>query len=116
MSPAERTNDRATKSTPIVSANFEIGKILLRQGRDGDGRAGHVDALVGVDAAPDRDLAVGASRRHLLDLQVDESVVDEDVLPGPEHLGEYGRADRKVAEFPSAPSPESTISSRRSRA
>ena len=99
MSFAERTNESATKSTPSVSANSRSREILVGQRRDRDRRARDVDALVRVHPSPHRDLAARAAGGHLHDLQVDEAVVDQNVLPGLEDLGEHRRADGQVSRL-----------------
>ena len=76
---------------------LEVGEVLLRHRGDGDGHARDVDALVGADRAADHDQRPEALAVGVLDGQAHEPVVDQDLVPGLEHLGEDGGHHRQVA-------------------
>src|SRR5829696_8128852 len=63
-----------------VDRGFEVGAVLLGHGRDRDLGVGQVDALAVRDSAADRDPRDGAPGLHLLDLESQLAVVDEDAV------------------------------------
>ena len=83
----------------------EVVEILLRQRRDRDRDAGQVDALVRLDLAADDHAAARAAVLDLLDGEPHEAVVDQDVVPGPQHLADHGRRDGQLAVRPRTCSP-----------
>ena len=58
MSSARRTNESATRSTPIFSPVAQVVEVLLGHGRQRGGLAGDVQALARGDGAADLDLRV----------------------------------------------------------
>ena len=77
---------------------LEVAQVLLRHRRDRDRDARDVDALVRSDGARrPRPVARTRSPSRVLDAQAHEPVVDQDLVPGLEHLGEHGRHHRQVA-------------------
>ena len=65
---------------------------------DGIGQrdAGQVDALVRADGAAGDDRAARATALDVLDAEPHVAVVDQDVVAGPQHRAEDGRADGDV--------------------
>src|SRR3954453_20393121 len=63
-----------------VDRRFEVGAVLLGHGRDRDLGVGQVHALAVRDPAADRDPRDGAPGLHLLDLESQLAVVDEDAV------------------------------------
>ena len=76
---------------------LEVVQVLLGHRRDRDRDAGHVDSLVRAHGAADDDRGANADPVDLLDAQAHEPVVDEDLVPGLEDLGEHRREDGQVA-------------------
>jgi hypothetical protein len=64
----------------LLDAKDKVLLVLGRNGREVDGAAGEVDALLGAEQAAVLDLAVEVVVANLEDLDRDEPVVDEDAV------------------------------------
>ena len=95
-SEAERTNERATKSTPSSRRELEIVEVLARDRRDRERDAREVDALVGGDEAGDDDGAPSATTFDRIHAELDVTVVDQHLVADAQDRAEDGGADRDV--------------------
>ena len=78
-SSARCTNDSAIQSTPSVSAEVEVGAVLLGQRRHRQHDAGHVHALAVRQHAADHDARLGEVGAERLDLQSQLAVVEQQI-------------------------------------
>ena len=63
----------------------------------GSGTPGRFTPLCERDRAADEHRAARAAAVDLVDAQADETVVDEDVVAGLEHVADHRRRDRQLA-------------------
>ena len=96
-SAGERTNESATKSTPVSSAHSRSTVSLRVSEGIGIGTPGRLTPLCEVIASAHEHGAASTALLDVVDPQANEPVVDQDVVPRLEHLADHGRSDRQLA-------------------